>query len=387
MSLELYSLTNFFVLAIMLAGLILPAIIIYFYSGYKSYLALAVSAVVLAMPAVILQEHTMVLVPFILPVLFSGLTGILLKKAGQEFWYSMGYMILAEMAGIVTGVVIIYFYYGMNDIATLIAEGFRNTYMSLPANDEIGASGLNLMIWMLGLAQTGAAQDFAEITAMSMSDKLDIIVPLIKIGIAKALPSYIMSYGIISGVWAWLLSSVMVSYRVKNKKKLEGIKEYTPHPPLSDWKLPRWLTNVLMLMLLVSILMSFATPDDSVLNVASAVQTAAVTILGIQGLAVINWWMKSKKKPIWAIVIVCVASAVFLGFLLPWLGVFDIIFSIRMSQQQKEAIKKRMEEIKKQVDEQMRENEDENKDNKQSKDKDKDEKNDTSSEDESEDEK
>ena len=385
MSLELYSLTNFFALAIMLAGLILPALIIYFYSGYKSYLALVISVVVLALPAVILKEHTMVLIPFMLPVLFSGLTGILLKKAGQEFWYSMAYMILAEMVGIVTGVVIIYFHYGMQDIATLISEGFRNTYLSLPANDEIGASGLNLMIWMLGLAQNGVAPDYNEIVAKSMAEKLDMIVPLIKVGMAKALPSYVMSYGIISGVWAWFLSSVMVSNRVKDKKPLEGIKEYTPHPPLSDWKLPRWLTNVLMLMLLVSILMTFAAQSESVLNIASAVQTAAVTILGIQGLAVVNWWMKSKKKPVWVTVIVCVVAVVFLGFLLPWLGVFDIVFSIRMSQQQKEAIKKRMEEIKKQVDEQMHEMEDENKDNKNSEDSE--DKDNTNSEDESEDEK
>ena len=55
---------------------------------------------------------------------------------------------------------------------------------------------------------------------------------------SRALPSLIMGYGIISGVWAWFVSSVMIKKRSDAKKTLPGIKKYIVHPPFSEWKMP-----------------------------------------------------------------------------------------------------------------------------------------------------
>ena len=366
MSLELYSLINFLAMMIIFAGLILPALIIYFYSSYKNHFALIISVAALAITFLIVGEHIVILLPFILPIIFAGLIGSLLRKYGEEFWLSVGYMIVAVLAGMIIGVIFIYFYYGMQDIAGLLADGFRNVYQNLPPDDEVGVLGINIMTQILLFAQQGIMPEFAEISTMTMTEKLDSIVPLIKEGMASALPSYVMGYGIISGVWAWFISSVMIKKRADAKKPLPGIKEYVSHPPFSDWKMPRWFTNVLMVLLFAAIIISFMAKGE-MLNVASALQTVAVVILSIQGLAVVNWWLKKKKVHVALNVLIClivtILSLLFsriLPFLL-FLGFFDIVFSIRVSQKQKEAIIKKMEDIKNQVDKQMHEMQEEQK--------------------------
>ncbi len=353
MSLEFYSLINFFAGMIAVAGFVLPALIIYFYSSYKNHIALIASAAILMFAMLFVGEYIVVLLPFILPIIFAGLMGSLLRKTGQEFWLSMGYMIVAELAGIIIGIIIIYFYYGMQDIAGLLAEGFRNAYQNISADDEIGNLGVNFMTQIMILSSQGVAPDLAEISAMSIADKLDMIVPIIKKGMASVLPSYVMGYGILSGVWAWFISSVMLTKRAAGKKSMPGAKNYEVHPPFSEWKLPRWFTNVLMLLLLAAIIISFIA-QGPMLNVAGVLQVVVMVILGIQGLSVLNWWLKKKKVHIVANVIICCASVVLFSFFLPWIGIFDIVFSFRMSQKQKEAIMEKMEEIKKQVDEQKR---------------------------------
>lgn len=391
MSLDLYSLLNFFAIIIMIAGLILPALIIYFYSSFKNHFALIISTAILFLTALAVKEYIVVLLPFILPIIFAGVTGSFLKKYGEDFWSSMGYVILAEMTGIIVGIVAIYLYFGMQDIAGLLAEGFRNAYQNISPGDEAGSLGLNLITQLLISLKEGYAPVYSEISGMSTVDKLDIIVPQIKTAMARALPSAIMGYGILSGVWAWFISSVLIKRRASGRKSLPGLKEYKPHPPFSEWKLPRWLTNVLMVLLLASIIISFAA-EGAMLNAASALQTVAIVILSVQGLSVVNWWLKKKKVNTVLNVVICVAIvflSFFLNLLLPLIGLVDIMFSVRMSDQQKVAIRKRMEEIKKQVDEQMKELEEEKKkeeDNKKEKDeKDSDEK--SNEQDESEDEK
>ena len=51
--------------------------------------------------------------------------------------------------------------------------------------------------------------------------------------------------------------------------------------------------------------------------------------------------------------IMIVLVVIILSFALPWIGLIDIIFSVRMSEKAKSLIKKRIEEIKKQAEEQM----------------------------------
>jgi ABC-type multidrug transport system fused ATPase/permease subunit len=267
---------------------------------------------------------------------------------------------------------VIYLYFGMQDIAGLLADGFRNSYQGVSAGDEAGSLGLNLMTQLLLSIKQGSVPAYSEISGMTTAAKLDIIVPQIETAMASALPSTIMSYGIISGVWAWFVSSELIKRRASAKKPLPGIKEYKPYPPFSEWKLPKWLTNVLMVLLLASIIISFAA-QGAMLNAASALQTVAVVILSIQGLSVVNWWLKKKKVAAVLNVAICVVIALlsfFLNLILPLIGLIDIMFSVRMSDKQKEAIRKRMEEIKKQVDEQMKELDEKKKEEDENKDKD-----------------
>lgn len=348
---------NLFTVLFVAAGFILPAVAIYFYASYKNYWALILSAALLLLTALLVGEYIVVLLPFILPIILAGAAGIYMHKSSEEYWQSIGYVILAEFVGIVAGVLIVFLYYGRQDLAGLLAQGFRNVYETAAPNNEIAAMSINLMAQVLTLTTQGNAADLAEIDAMSIADKLDMIVPMIKTGLARALPSFMMGYGILSGVWAWFMSSLMIDRRARDKKPLKAIDEHKPHPPFAEWKLPRWLTNVLMLLLLVSIIISFAA-QGPMLNAAYALQTVATVILAIQGLAVVHWWLKKKKVKNSVNVLVCVLAVMLsmvINFLLPLLGIADIMFSIRVSDEQRAAIKKKMEEIKKQVDEQMRE--------------------------------
>ena len=360
MSLEFYSVMNLLTMLIVAAGFVLPAVSIYFYASYKNYWALIISAVLFLMLAILVGEYMVALLPFILPVILAGAAGIYMHKSSEEYWQSIGYVILAEFVGIVSGILIVYLYYGRQDLAGLLAQGFRNVYETAAPNNEVAEMSINLMAQILVLTTQGAAADLADISSMSIADKLDMIVPMIKTGLARALPSFMMGYGIISGVWAWFLSSVMIDRRARDKKPLKAIEEHKPHPPFAEWKLPRWLTNVLMLLLLVSLIIAFAA-QGPLLNAAYALQTVATVILAIQGLAVVHWWLKKKKVKNSVNVLVCafaVMLSMVLNFFLPLLGIADIMFAIRVSDAQKAAIKKKMEEIKKQVEEQMREMED-----------------------------
>ena len=363
MTLEFYSFMNFLSMAYAVAGFILPAVIIYFYSAHKSYVAPVLFALLLVLPALLAGEYITILVPFILSAIFASAMGVYLKKSAEGYWQSIGYMILAEFAGIVIGVVVIFFYYGRQDLTSLLAQGFRNVYETAAPSDQIAKMSIDLLTQLMTLATQGSTADFTAITDMSLTEELDMIVPLIKMGLARALPSFMMAYGILSGVWAWLMSSIMIDRRARAKKPLKGVEEHKPHPPFSEWKLPRWLTNVLMLVLLVSIIISFST-QGPFLNAAYVLQTVAVTVLAIQGLAVVNWWLKKKKVKNSLNILICVVTVMLsmvINFLLPLLGVADIMFSMRMSDEQKELIKKRMEAVKKQMDEQLQEMEDQKK--------------------------
>ncbi len=360
MTIDTFSLISNLLFIMMIMGLIMPAVIIYFYSAFKNHWALVLCALAVSAIAFSAGEYAIILLPLVLSVVFSGLVGSLLRKTNENFWNSMGYMIMAQMGGAIIGIIVIYFFYGMQDIAGLISESLRNALSSIPADDEMGALTLNTMTWALMMATRGVQVAFSDVAAMSAVEKLDYIIPLMRQGIAGALPSAILNYGIIGGVWAWFLSAVMIRARARNKKELKGIKEYMPHPPFSEWKLPRWLTNVLMVILLAALLLSFAA-EGTLLNVASVLQSVAIVVIGIKGLAVVNWWLKKKNVPLALNVLICIAAVIFLNFVLPWLGVFDIVFSLRLSREQKKEIRERMDEIKKQVDEQMRKLEEEKK--------------------------
>ncbi len=366
MTFELYSLINRLMLVVMAMGLVLPAVVIYYYSAYKNYWALILSAaavIAISLPA---GEYAIIFLPLILPIIFSGIVGSLLRKSGENFLTSMGYMIMAQMGGAIVGIIVIYFYFGMQDIAGLIAEGFRSAYSEIPAGDEMRAFSLDVMTWALMVASKGMQVPFGEVTALDVTEKLNYIVPLLRQGVVQSLPAVVLDYGIIGGVWAWFLSSVMINKRAANKRELKGVKEYVPSPPFSEWKLPRWITNVLMVILLAAVILSFSS-EATLLNVASVLQSVAIVIIGIQGLSVLNWWLKKKKLPTGLNVLICVMAVVLLNFILPWLGVFDIVFSIRLSKEKKEEIRAQMEKIKKQVDEQIemmekeKKNEEENK--------------------------
>ena len=197
MSLELYSLMNLLTVLFVAAGFVLPAVVIYFYASYKNYWALILCAALLLLPALLVGEYMIVLVPFILPVILAAAAGIYMHKSSEEYWQSIGYVILAEFVGIVAGVLIVYLYYGRQDLAGLLAQGFRNVYETAAPNDEIAAMSINLMAQVLTLTTQGSAAELADISAMSISAKLDMIVPMVKTGLARALPSFMMSYGIL----------------------------------------------------------------------------------------------------------------------------------------------------------------------------------------------
>lgn len=358
MDITLYSILNFYVILITIAGFILPALFIYFYSSYKNHYALIICTVLFAFIAFSVREHMIVLLPFMLPVLFAGAIGSYLRRTEEEFWHSMGYVILAEMFGIMLGIMVIYFSYGRQDITQLIAQGFNDVYLNISPNDEASNLTLNFMTQLLMISPQGAIPEFSQIAAMSIAEKLDVIIPQIKASMANLLPSTIMGYGIISGVSSWFVSSVMLAKRKRNGKTLIAIKKYQPHPKFSTWKMPRWMTNVLMFLLLTSLIIQFAS-IDTLTNVASALQSVALTIMAIQGLSVLNWWLKKKKIHNIANTVICILSVVILSFILPWIGLIDIVFNFRTMDKKRGIIKLRMEEIKKQIDKQMQDMDDE----------------------------
>jgi hypothetical protein len=347
-----YFLMNFYVFMITILGLILPALIIYFYASKKNIVPLIISIVFLAGIAYLAGNSSVVLLPFILPIIISGIAGSYLRRTGEKFWSGLGYTIAAELFGIMLGTIILYFAYGKQDIAQLIAQSFNDAYMSLPQDDIIYNAQLNLMVSIMQMASQGAAAPISDIQAMTMAEKLAIIVPQIKSSMANYLPSMIMGYGIISGIFAWFFSSLMLASSKRHGKELKGTKNFEAPPMFSTWKSPRWITNILMIMLLASYIVPFIA-DGKIISVAIALRAVSMLIISIQGLAVINWWIKKKLGTVGA-TIICVIVVLLLNFILPWVGIFDIIFSIRTMSKRKKILKMRMDEIQRQVNDQMK---------------------------------
>lgn len=384
MTIYTYSILNMYAILLTLTGFILPAVIIYYNSAYKNYFALIISAIILSAIAYTVGNYTIVLLPFILPILLASLAGTYLRRSGEGFFAGMGYVIAAEFFGVMLGIIIVYISYGRVDIATLISRAFIDAYKNLSPNDEIYILQLNLMTQLLSISSDGTITQLAQIEGMSIAEKIDIIAPQIKASMAALLPSVIMGYGIISGVTAWFASSLLMARRIRMKKKLAGVKKFSPPPAFSSWKAPRWMTNILMVLLLTSILISFGAAG-TMLNVASALQSAAIIVLSIQGLAVVNWWLKKKRVSAVLNIIMCTLSVIFLSLLLPWIGLVDIVFSIRLQGKRKDLIKLRMEEIKKQIDKQINKENNEDKTNqKNDEDKNNEDKNDDANESEDE---
>lgn len=356
MNMTTYTFMNFYVFMITIAGLILPALIIYFYAYKKNSIALIISTVLLAGVAYIAYlggGSYVALLPFILPIIITGIAGAYFRHTGEKFWSGIGYTIAAELFGIMLGTIIVYFAYGKQDIANLIAQGFNDAFQSVPADDIFYNYQLDLLVGITQMTSQGLLAPIADIQAMTITEKLAIIVPQIKSAMANYLPSMIMGYGIISGILAWFLSSLLLASRKRRGKELEGTKDFHAPPMFSTWKSPRWITNILMVLLITSIIIPYIA-KGSIVSVAYALRSVSMLIISIQGLAVINWWVKKRLSTVGA-TIVCIVVVLFLNFILSWVGIFDIIFQIRTLSKRKQILKMRMDEIKRQVDDQMRE--------------------------------
>ncbi len=339
MTLQSYSIINAYLILFIVIGLILPALIIYFNSSYKNYFALIISAITFGVLYFAIGWNIIILLPLIISILLSGFLGSYLRQNEIGFWQGMGYLIATELIGIMLGMIIIYFSYGRQDIIELIIQGFKSAYSSTTTNDIIVDAQLNVLTILAMMTPDNALTSIDTVASMGITEKIETIIPLFKESLASLLPSFIMGYGLISGISAWWISSLLFARRVRQDKQLKGIKNFNPPPVFSSWKAPRWLTNIMLLLLFSAMIIQLA--SIAILQSAAiAIQNVVIIVISLQGLAVINWWLKRKKVNHIIIIVISSISVIFLSFTLPWIGLADIIFSVRTLDRHKEIINK-----------------------------------------------
>ncbi len=102
--------------------------------------------------------------------------------------------------------------------------------------------------------------------------------------------------------------------------------------PFSSFRYPRWLVNVIMLLILVSFIVQLLDGSESTTYISLALQNISLYLLAIQGTAVLDYILKRNSvfsfTPLRVIVLMLII-VLFAGIIPLMIGMMDVIIDIR----------------------------------------------------------
>jgi len=192
-------------------------------------------------------------------------------------------------------------------------------YVTLPDGNQT-ANITELTRAMLGLSNITEG--------ISKADKLDKLMPYIEFTVNRYSIFAIVLYPMFAGIITWWRGN----YRYyKNSSMSEEIKDLKPKP-FSTFTIPRWLFGTTVLVLIISLAIQTSNSSDVMLYAGSIMQNFAYILLALQGLAIIEYFLKRVKifrnvglRLALIIIITILSSGVFLLLV----GGADLFINIR----------------------------------------------------------
>lgn len=315
---------------IMLAVCFILPIMVIMMDSRTRFPAASLGFTVLAAMALALRWSTAGL---LLPVVLSAATMVIavyfiLRMKNIQFYEGMIYTVAAAMTGMVMGVVILYIIHDQTDLVLLYGEQIMGNIRQMPNNPLIDAllTSFSAQVQLIndGAGLTQVMEYINQSMALSHQQKLDIVLPALGNLWQAVSAAYLMKYAILSGLLAWYIPLNIQYRKVARTQEGPALKP----PPFTAFRMSRWFTNTLMLLLLVVLLLQFS-GGSRFLTAMIAIQHTVMLLLSLQGLSTMAWILKKNRFPLaarWVILIILT----FLGNTLAWIGIIDVVFNIRL---------------------------------------------------------
>lgn len=265
-----------------------------------------------------------------------------------SFYESVIYTIAAALISVMIGVLIIFLINARGDLIEMYQQSIYDYLISAKENSFFDALLPGFSSAILFLEN---AVDFNEFFAYSASTidfsreaHLEIIVPYMKDVLGLYGVSYFMSFALLIGIFTWYIPTLIYYRMVKWDVKGPKLKP----PPITSFRMPKWFTNTIMLMLVFVIFIQYA-GSERWNSVAMAIQKIIMLLLAFQGISTIAWLLKRYKvhKTLRAVILIIIC---FLSSLMAWIGIFDVVFNIRLYSANREMIRKTLYIMKKNYD-------------------------------------
>lgn len=351
------------ILPIALLCVILPAVA--FYGDMKSTypiasITLTVTWVILG---IIYWPILYVMLPIIICICILPIACYILffKLKEVSFYEGVVYSITAALISIMFGVLLVFLISAKGDLIKIYTQSIYSYLSSANENSFFDALLPGLSSAILFMKN---ATDFGELFTYSVSTigfareaHLEIIMPYLNDILKLYGVSYFMSFSLLIGVFTWYIPALIYYRKVRWDTKGPKLKP----PPITSFKMPRWFTNTIMLLLVFVIIIQYA-GSERWFSVAIAIQKIIMLLLAFQGISTIAWLLKRYKVQKASRVIILIILC-FLSSLMAWVGVFDVVFNIRLYSANREMIRKTLYIMKKNYDKEKTSKKNNDKDN------------------------
>lgn len=184
---------------------------------------------------------------------------------------------------------------------------------------------------------------WGTIEGIDKSQMINTIMPFLQSGVNQFSLSAMVLFPSATGILTWWRGNARF---YKNQPMDEVNKELKPKP-FSTFAIPRWLFTSVAIMLIVSFIVMISDYGEVIFNAALLMQNFAYILLIIQGLAVLEYFLKRNKflgntaLRIIALALIIIIS----GGLIPmFIGGVDMFLNIRVVYTRARELKKQMEQ-------------------------------------------
>lgn len=239
----------------------------------------------------------------------------------------------AAFVGLAGGLAVLYVIY-REDIITVLFTWLSQTISAMPA-----ASGVDQVLSIMAASNSvlsgsvgfpsGYFDELQQMQALSRSELMELVLPVLEDGFRLLMPSWVMSMAINGGLLGWTLPHLGLWHaRRRSRAVPEKLKDVPSPPAFALWSIPRWISLPMMIMLVLAFIVRYA-GWEPMLSVSLAIESLVMTAFMVQGMAVIWFWLGTRRIHTVGRVTVIALLYVMVRSLLSWIGLFDMIFGIR----------------------------------------------------------
>lgn len=254
-------------------------------------------------------------------------------RRGTPFFDGLVVSCAAAFVGLAGGLTALYAIYGGDPVASLIAW-IEQTLTAAPADSGVDDA---LAIMATGFASL-AKGDFSfsglvalqqEYLSMPRAELIDIVLPVIEDSVRLQTPSWVVGMSVYGGLLGWAVPHLALWRARRTSRAIADWYREAPEPPaFAGWSIPRWVSLPMMVMLVLAFIVRYA-GWEPMAAVSLAVENLVMKAFMVQGIAVIWFWLTTRRTRIPGRVTVIALIFLIARGVLSWIGLFDMIFGIR----------------------------------------------------------